>query len=112
MRILVWGINYAPEMTGIAPYNTSLCEFLARRGNDVRMVTTFSYYPTWKKRPEDFGKLYPTNTISGITIHRCRHYVPARASSLKRIIHESPFGLTSLAPSLPLPPPLSSLVLV
>src|SRR5258708_16713327 len=103
MRILVWGINYAPEMTGIAPYNTSLCEFLARRGNDVRMVTTFSYYPTWKKRPEDFGKLYRTDTISGITVHRWWHYVPARVSSLKRIIHEFTFGLPSLARVLTLP---------
>ena len=53
MRILVWGINYAPEVTGIGPYNTVMCEYLQAQGHDVEMVTTFSYYPAWKKRPED-----------------------------------------------------------
>ena len=58
MKILVWGINYAPEVSGIAPFNTALCEFLASRGHAVTMLTTFPYYPQWKKRPEDSGKLW------------------------------------------------------
>ena len=53
MRVIVWGINYAPEFTGIAPHNVALCEFLHARGHDVEMVSTFSYYPTWRKLPED-----------------------------------------------------------
>ena len=48
MRVIVWGINYAPEITGIAPHNVALCEFLQRHGHDVEMVTTFSYYPGWR----------------------------------------------------------------
>ena len=50
MRILVWGINYAPEVTGIAPCNVALCEHLRAAGHDARMLTTFAYYPGWKKR--------------------------------------------------------------
>ena len=37
MRIIVWGINYAPEFTGIAPHSVALCEFLHARGHDVEM---------------------------------------------------------------------------
>ena len=33
MRVVVWGINYAPEITGIAPHNVALCEFLNARGD-------------------------------------------------------------------------------
>ena len=105
MRIVVWGINYAPEFTGIAPHSVALCEFLHARGHDVEMVTTFSYYPTWRKLPEDEGKLYRTDSINGVPVHRCWHYVPERVSALKRIVHEATFITTSLLRMLALPRP-------
>ncbi len=95
MKVAVWGINYSPEVTGIAPYNVALCRHLKAAGHDVRMVTTFSYYPTWKKLPEDAGRLYRTDTIDGVPVHRCWHFVPAKPSALKRILHEASFIATS-----------------
>jgi colanic acid biosynthesis glycosyl transferase WcaI len=95
MRIVVWGINYAPEITGIAPHNVVLCEFLQRHGHDVEMVTTFAYYPAWRKRPEDRYKLFRTDEINGVPVHRCWHFVPARVTAWKRIVHEAAFVLTS-----------------
>jgi colanic acid biosynthesis glycosyl transferase WcaI len=95
MRIIVWGINYAPEFTGIAPHSVALCEFLLERGHDVEMVTSFPYYPTWQKRPEDRARLYRTDIVNGVPVHRCWHFVPARVSALKRIIHEGSFVFTS-----------------
>jgi colanic acid biosynthesis glycosyl transferase WcaI len=97
MKILVWGINYSPEVSGIAPFNTALCEFLAGRGHEITMLTTFPYYPQWKKRPEDSGKLWKVETSNGVRIVRVWHYVPQKLSSLKRIIHEASFlGLSFL----------------
>src|SRR4051812_4882573 len=95
MRIVIWGINYAPEFTGISPHNVALCEFLRARGHDVEMVTTFSYYPTWQKRPEDRGQLYRTDVINGVPVHRCWHFVPRQVSAAKRILHEASFIVTS-----------------
>jgi len=95
MRLLVWGINYAPEVVGIAPHNVALCEFAKRAGHDIEMVTTFAYYPEWKKRPEDRGRFFRTDVLNGVPVHRCWHYVPERATALKRIIHEATFALTS-----------------
>jgi colanic acid biosynthesis glycosyl transferase WcaI len=95
MRIVVWGINYAPEITGIAPHNVAVCEFLQRHGHDVEMVTTFAYYPAWRKRPEDRHKLFRTDEINGVPAHRCWHFVPARVTAWKRIVHEAAFVLTS-----------------
>lgn len=95
MRVVVWGINYAPEFTGIAPHSVALCEFLEREGHDVEMVTSFAYYPTWQKRSEDRGRLFRTDVINGVPVHRCWHFVPARVSALKRIVHEGTFVLTS-----------------
>lgn len=95
MRVVVWGINYAPEFTGIAPHTVALCEFLQGRGHDVEVVTAFPYYPTWTKRPEDRATVYRTNTVDGVRVHRCWHFVPPRVSALKRIVHEATFILTS-----------------
>ena len=103
MRVIVLGINYAPEFTGIAPHNVALCEFLHARGHDAQMVTTFSYYPTWRKRPEDRGKLFRTDRINGVPVHRCWHFVPPQVSALKRILHEATFVLTSSLRVLSLP---------
>jgi colanic acid biosynthesis glycosyl transferase WcaI len=105
MRILVWGINYAPEATGIGPCNVALCEYLRAAGHDVEMVTTFSYYPAWKKREEDRGAIWRTDVINGVPVHRCWHYVPARVCWWKRIIHEATFVLTSLPRMLTRPRP-------
>ncbi|HLP07831.1 MAG TPA: WcaI family glycosyltransferase [Opitutaceae bacterium] len=96
MRILVWGINYAPEPTGIAPFNTGLCEWLAERGHAVEMVTTFPYYPAWRKRPEDRGALYRTERRAGVNVRRCWHFVPERVTSWRRILHEASFLATAL----------------
>ena len=95
MRVIVWGINYAPEITGIAPHNVALCEFLQRHGHDIEMVTTFSYYPAWRKRAEDRRLPYRTDRINGVPVHRCWHFVPQRLSAWKRIVHEASFVLTS-----------------
>lgn len=97
MRVVVWGINYAPEFTGIAPHTVALCEFLHARGHDVEMVTSFPYYPTWTKRPEDRATLYRTETVNGVRVHRCWHFVPPRVSAVKRILHEASFIATSTA---------------
>jgi colanic acid biosynthesis glycosyl transferase WcaI len=105
MNIIVWGINYAPELTGIAPYNRALCEHLHNTGHEVRMVTTFAYYPAWKKAAADRGKLFRTDLINGVKVHRCWHYVPQRVTTLKRIVHEASFITTTFLRLLILPKP-------
>ncbi len=95
MRVIVWGINYAPEYTGIAPHTVALCEYLHGSGHDVEMVTAFPYYPTWTKREEDRATLYRTSTINGVRVHRCWQFVPPRVSAVKRILHEASFVFTS-----------------
>jgi colanic acid biosynthesis glycosyl transferase WcaI len=96
MRIIVWGINYSPELTGIAPFNTGLCEYLHEHGHEVEMITTFPYYPSWKKVSGDKGRLFRDDMIEGVLVHRCWHYVPTRVTNFRRLWHELSFGLTSL----------------
>jgi colanic acid biosynthesis glycosyl transferase WcaI len=105
MRVIVWGINYAPEFTGIAPHSVALCEFLREQRHDVEMLTSFPYYPTWQKRAEDRGRVYRTDAVNGVRVHRCWHFVPRRVSALKRILHEGSFVFTSTLRALTLKRP-------
>ncbi|MDG2168739.1 MAG: WcaI family glycosyltransferase [Opitutales bacterium] len=90
MRVTVVGINYHPETTGIGPFNTGLCEYLAK-DHEVEMISTFSYYPLWKKNPEDEKLLFRTDDIKTVTVHRGWHYVPVIATAIKRMVHELTF---------------------
>lgn len=51
MRILFCGINYAPDLIGVAKYNTELCEWLKERAHEIRVVTAPPYYPAWRIPP-------------------------------------------------------------
>ena len=46
-RILVVGLNYAPEPVGIGPYSRGLAEALAAKGSAVEVVAGQPYYPQW-----------------------------------------------------------------
>ncbi len=105
MKAILWGINYSPEATGIAPFNAELAEYLASEDYEISVVTGFSYYPHWKKAPADRWRLFRTERINGVKVFRCALYVPARVSTLRRIIHELSFGLSSLVRVLFLPRP-------
>ena len=48
MKILIYGLNYHPELTGIGKYTGEMAEWFAKRGHKVRVVTAPPYYPRWK----------------------------------------------------------------
>lgn len=91
MKLTVWGINYAPEPTGIAPYNTDLCDYLAAQGHEVTALTSFRYYPYWERLKGDHWQLYRTDTVGIVKVIRCWCYLAKSPSSLKRIFHELSF---------------------
>ena len=48
LRILIYGLNFSPELTGIGRYTGEMAAWLAARGHDVRVVTAPPYYPAWE----------------------------------------------------------------
>ncbi|MEO6981535.1 MAG: glycosyltransferase WbuB [Edaphobacter sp.] len=97
MRILIYGINYAPELTGIGKYTGEMSSWLAARGHEVRVVTAPPYYPAWSIREDYRGKLYRVEkNLSEPIVYRTPLYVPARPTGLKRVAHLVSFMLGSL----------------
>ena len=92
-RVLVVGINFGPEHTGIAPYTTQLCEHLAARGAEVTVLTGVPHYPQWAVEPRYRRRLRTVERRPGLTVSRLRHYVPRRQSALRRGLYELTFAL-------------------
>ncbi|MGA9060990.1 MAG: WcaI family glycosyltransferase [Terracidiphilus sp.] len=95
MKILILGINYWPEVTGIGAFTTYRAEYLASAGHDVEVCTAFPYYPEWRIPKEYAGKMALTEERNGVRIVRSYLYVPSPVTSWKRILHEGSFILSS-----------------
>ncbi len=95
MKILIYGINYAPELTGIGKYSGEMAAFFAAAGDEVEVITAPPYYPQWKIK-EGYERGFHTESLDGVTVHRCPLYVPSEVTGLRRILHEFSFVLSSL----------------
>ncbi len=111
MRILIQGINFAPEAIGVGKYTTEMAKWLAGRGHEVRVVTAPPHNPEWRV-PSEFSawkysreyhsssnsvyKPYPQNhSRAGIEVFRCPLWVPRNPNGLRRLLHLASFGLSS-----------------
>ncbi len=112
MRILIHGINFSPELTGIGKYSGEMAEWLAAQGHEVRVVTAPPYYPQWKvaegfvngwRKEQKQNLPYPNppplcegiNANGSVVVYRCPLWVPAKPSGLKRVLHLASFALSS-----------------
>lgn len=100
MRILLVGINYAPDLIGVAKYNTELCESLAADGHEVQVITAPPYYPAWRI-PDGYRSFFlGSSEQSGVNVLRVPIYVPSNPSGAKRLLHHASFALSSAGPVL------------
>ena len=100
MRVLIIGINYRPEPTGIGPYTAGLAEHLAARGDEVTVLTGLPSYPGWRLMRGMPRRLLATERLDGVTVLRAAHYIPGSQTAAKRALYEGTFGLTGLLASL------------
>ncbi len=99
LNLLVYGINFWPELTGVGKYTGEMCRWFADHGHAVSVVTAPPYYPAWK-----VGKGYQQHayqsetwtTVASVHISRCPLWVPASLSAVRRILHLTSFALSSL----------------
>lgn len=100
MRILLYGINFAPELTGIGKYTGEMAQWLAQRGHEVRVVTAPPYYPEWRVSNgfSSWGycrEAWPPGNDEPLTVWRCPLWVPKTSSGIKRLIHLASFAASS-----------------
>jgi colanic acid biosynthesis glycosyl transferase WcaI len=96
MKILIYGLNYAPELTGAGKYTAEMAEALAARGHDVRVVCAPPYYPEWKVADGFSWWRGRRETLRGVQVARAPLWVPKRPSGVKRLMHLASFAAASL----------------
>lgn len=97
MRILIYGLNYTPELTGIGKYTGEMGAWLAGRGHSVEAIVAPPYYPEWEVSAAYKEKGFFSEEISGVRVHRAPLFVPAagKVSARNRILHETSFSAAS-----------------
>jgi len=95
-RILVTGINFAPEPVGTGKYTGELCAWLAARGHDVRVVTAPPYYPAWQVWKGHRTRWFRRERWNDVEVIRCPTWVPRKPRGATRLLHLASFGITSL----------------
>jgi colanic acid biosynthesis glycosyl transferase WcaI len=97
-RILLIGYNFHPEPTGIGKYSGEMLYWLAQKGYDCTVITTYPYYPYWKVQEPYSKRMFWYMTESKqfksggkMTICRCPMYVPSKPSGIKRILLDFSF---------------------
>lgn len=96
MRILICGLNYAPELTGTGKYTAEMAEALAEAGHDVRVICAPPYYPEWKVGEGYRSWTHRIETRRGVRLWRAPLWVPAKPSGTKRMLHLASFAVASL----------------
>ena len=92
LKLLIYGLNYAPEPVGIGRYTGELATWLAARGHQVRVITAPPYFPQWHAQ----GNRYRREHRDGVSIWRCPLWVPRKPTGLTRLLHLASFALSSL----------------
>jgi glycosyltransferase involved in cell wall biosynthesis len=96
-RIVIAGINYWPEPTGIGPYTTELAEYLAARAQSVEVLTGLPSYPEWTVPPAYRRGMRFHERRGGVAITRVKHYVPSTQDVARRGLYELSFVANALA---------------
>lgn len=99
MKILIYGINFSPELTGIGKYSGEMADWMVESGHSVRVVTAPPYYPNWKISKE-YKNCFSRSLWGKIEVTRCPLYVPSSPSAVARILHLLSFSVSSLIPLL------------
>lgn len=105
LKLLVHGINYAPEEIGIGKYTGEMVRWLSANGIECQVVTAPPYYPQWRiwdgftawayKRESETVVSSSDSQCRDIRVLRCPLWVPKKVSGMKRVLHLASFGISS-----------------
>jgi colanic acid biosynthesis glycosyl transferase WcaI len=93
--ILIYGMNYAPEMTGVGRYSGEIGAYLAERGYTVRVVTTPPHYPGWRVDPPYSALGYHKEVRDGVAIWRCPIVLGKTMRGIWRLVAPASFVVAS-----------------
>jgi colanic acid biosynthesis glycosyl transferase WcaI len=95
MKILLYGSNYAPELTGIGRYTAEMAQWLAGKGHQVKVIVAPPHYPPWQVQDGFSAWRWSRRMEHGVLVWRCPAFIPSMPRGLSRIIHTVSFAAAS-----------------
>jgi colanic acid biosynthesis glycosyl transferase WcaI len=95
LSILIYGLNYAPELTGVGRYTGEIGQYLSADGHKIRVVTAPPHYPGWTVKPPYAAWRYGSEFIDGATIIRCPILLRKKMHGIWRLLAPLSFALSS-----------------
>ncbi len=97
MNLLIYGLNYVPELTGTGKYTGEMAAWLAARGHEVEVICGLPHYPQWKLHADYAGGRSRVERLDGVRVRRASHFVPAADAlgARARIRLETSFTLSA-----------------
>lgn len=94
MRILIYGINYTPELIGIGKFTGEMAEWLVSKGHEVRVIAPPPYYPAWRIQ-KNYRTGYFCEILGDVRVYRCPIWVKQQLTGWQRILHLLSFAASS-----------------
>lgn len=88
--LLITNLFYPDTLAGSALFS-DLAIFFKEKNIDLRVTTTFSYYPQWKLSRKDKPFFLRNDDFRGIPVRRIKMYVPNFPTGLARILSDISF---------------------
>jgi colanic acid biosynthesis glycosyl transferase WcaI len=96
VKILIFGLNYAPELIGTGKYSGELGAWLSIQGHDLRVICAPPYYPEWKVSEGYHSWAYRVEIMDGAKVFRAPLYVPQKPNVFSRLLHLFSFSISSI----------------
>lgn len=93
MRILIHGMNHAPEFTGVGRYTGEIAAHLAAQGHEVCVITAPPHYPGWRADAGYSAGRWTRETLDGAVVYRCPLYLAREMRGLNRALASLSFAL-------------------
>jgi colanic acid biosynthesis glycosyl transferase WcaI len=94
-RILIYGMNYFPEVAGAGRYTGEIAEFFASSGCEVLVVTTPPHYPGWQVQNPFSNRSFSSEVRNRVRIIRCPLVLHRRMGGFWRLLASLSFAVTS-----------------
>ena len=93
-RLIIYGMNYAPEMIGVGKYTGELAEYLCGQGVGVEVVTAQPHYPGWRILPGAKNS-WSSGLENGVRVFRCPLLLAGKMEGVARFLAPLSFAITS-----------------
>jgi colanic acid biosynthesis glycosyl transferase WcaI len=94
-RVLIHGMNYAPELAGVGRYTGEIAEYFASDGASVVVVTTPAHYPGWRVQKPFSNQRFDSEIRNNVRVIRCPLFLRSNMGGVWRLLAPLTFALTS-----------------